>query len=213
MVFKSVSRIQKALPEVLHIAMFYNNGTIFQTTIDQQFNIPKLGEHIAEALNHLRKAYQICNFNLVDYKKLIFETDEISTIILKLGEDSNLALFFQKELDIDQKLKSIRRYIKKIEELIDVNYFELEFQELVRIDDELKKLKEDFNTKQAQIKILEEKQSILDPEADKEEIKENSKKIQGMNEECKFLTQECEIKEKKIAALRQSIEEEKGKEN
>ena len=98
MVFKSVSRIQKALPEVLHVAMFYNNGTIFQTTIDQQYNIPKLGEHMAEALNHLRKVYETCNFTLIDYKKLIFETDEISIILLKLGEDSNLALFFKKEM-------------------------------------------------------------------------------------------------------------------
>lgn len=211
MVFKSVSRIQKALPEVLHIVMFYNNGTIFQTTMDQQFNIPKLGENIAEALNHLRKLYEFCNFNIVDYKKLIFETDEISMIILKLGEDSNLALFFQKELDINQKLKSIRRYIKKIEELIDVNYAELGFHELLRIDDELKKLKENLSIKQELIKQIKEKRDLLDPETAIEEIKDQEKKLQELNEECRRLTQECEIKEKEMENIRKSIEEEREK--
>ena len=29
MVFKNVKHLKAALPEVIHIAMFYNNGTIF----------------------------------------------------------------------------------------------------------------------------------------------------------------------------------------
>ena len=211
MVFKSVSQIQKALPEVLHIAMFYNNGTIYQTTIDQEYNIPKLGEYIAEALNQLRKVYETCNFRLVDYKKLIFETDEISTIILKLGEDSNLAMFFKKELDINQKLKSIHRYIKKIEELIDVDKVELEFQELERINQELKKLNEELNFKQEKIKELEEKQVLLDPEIDKVELKENIKKLQELNEEYRLLNQECEIKKNEMISIREAIEEERKK--
>lgn len=211
MVFKSVLRIQKALPEVLHVAMFYNNGTIFQTTIGQQFNIPKLGEHIAEALNHLRKVYETCNFTLDDYKKLIFETDDISTIILKLGEDSNLALFFKKEIDIDQKLHSIRRYIKKIEELIDVDKVQLEFQELEKIENDLKKLNRDLQEKQQQIKELEEKQGLLEPETSKDEIKDIVKKIQELNEECKILNQESEKKQTEIRFIRDAIEEEREK--
>ena len=95
MVLKSIKRIKDALPEVIHIVMFYNNGTVFQSTFDQQINIPKLGEHLAEALNQVFKSYEICNFSFSAYKKLIFETDKMSSIILKLGEDSNIALFFE----------------------------------------------------------------------------------------------------------------------
>lgn len=126
MVLNSVKRIKEALPEVIHVVMFYNNGTVFQCTFDQQYNIPKLGEHLAEALNQVFKVYETCNFDYSEYKKLIFETNRISVIILKLGEESNIALFFEKEMDIDQKLKSIRQYIKRIEKLIDMDQSEIE---------------------------------------------------------------------------------------
>ncbi|TFF87735.1 MAG: hypothetical protein EU548_09845 [Promethearchaeota archaeon] len=211
MVFKSVQRIKEALPEVIHIAMFYNNGTIFQTTIEQNFNIPKLGEHIAEALNHLRKVYEICNFNLEEYKKLIFETENISIIILKLGEDSNLALFLKKEIDINQKLKSIRRYIKKIEELIDTDKADLEFQELEKNEDALKNLKVKLKDKQELIQTLEQELTDLAEETSKEKIKEISKQIQDYSEECRIISQEIEDKKTTIAQIKQKIEEERTK--
>ncbi|MFX1273557.1 MAG: hypothetical protein ACFFBP_18330 [Promethearchaeota archaeon] len=129
MVLRSIKNIKETLPEVIHVVMFYNNGTVFQTTFEQHYNVPKLGEHLAEALDKIFKVYETCNFDYSDYKKLIFETDKISVMILKLGEDSNIALFFEKQLDIDQKLKSIRRYIKKIEELIDMDLSEIGSQE------------------------------------------------------------------------------------
>ena len=143
MVLRSVKNIKDALPEVIHVVMFYNNGTVYQSSFDQHYNVPKLGEHLAEALNQIFKVYETCNFGFSDYKKLIFETNKISVIILKLGEDSNIALFFEKEHDINQKLKSIRRYIKKIEELIDMDQSEIETQEKQvmkdRLSNELKK--------------------------------------------------------------------------
>jgi len=126
MVLNSVKRIKEVLPEVEHIVMFYNNGMVFQCTFDQHYNVPKLGEHLAEAVNQFYRIYETCGFDFSDYKKLIFETDKISMIIFKLGEDSNIALFFKKEIDIDQKLKSIRRYIKKIEKLIDMDLSEVQ---------------------------------------------------------------------------------------
>ena len=126
MVLNSVKRIKEVLPEVIHVVMFYNNGTVFQCTFDQQYNIPKLGEHLAETLRQVFEVYKACNFDYSEYKKLIFETDKISVIILKLGEESNIALFFEKEMDIDQKLKSIRKYVKRIEELIDMDQSEIE---------------------------------------------------------------------------------------
>ena len=60
MVFKNIARIKTALPEVLHIVMFYNNGTVFQTTFEQDINIPKLGGNLTELLNHIKNVYEIC---------------------------------------------------------------------------------------------------------------------------------------------------------
>jgi len=139
MVFKNIKRIQTALPEVLHIVMFYNNGIIFQTTFKQDINIPKLGENIAKMLSHVQKLYEICNFDLVDYKKLIFETENISLIIIKLGENSNLGLFFKKEEDKDLKLNAIRRYLSSIEELIDMDKAELEMKSYEEKEEDYKK--------------------------------------------------------------------------
>ncbi len=126
MVLRSVKRIKEVLPEVEHIVMFYNNGMVFQCTFDQHYNVPKLGEHLAEAVNQFHRIYETCSFDYNNYKKLIFETDKISVIILKLGEESNIALFFKKEIDINQKLQSIRRYIKRIEKLIDMDISEVQ---------------------------------------------------------------------------------------
>ena len=211
MVFKSVKHIKEALPEVIHIAMFYDNGTIFQTTIDQQYNIPKLGEHIAEALNQFRKVYEICNFNLGEYKKLIFETEDISTIILKLGEESNLALFLKKEIDINQKLKSIRRYIKRIEELIDMPQIEIKFQELEKEEDLLKDLQSKLKSKEISLQNYEDELNSYDEMIDKDKIKEISKEILVVSEECKILKQEIEEKQSNLIQIRADIEQERNK--
>ena len=148
MVFKNIQRIQAALPEVKHIAMFYNNGIIFQTTFEQEINIPKLGENLAEILNHAKKLYDISNYNFENYKKIIFETDDMSIIILKLGEDSNLALFFKKEEEKELKLTAIKRYITRIEELIDMDERELIIQQIIAKEEEIKQLKESLNEKE-----------------------------------------------------------------
>ncbi|MFX1573304.1 MAG: hypothetical protein ACFFB0_11195 [Promethearchaeota archaeon] len=46
--------------------MFYNNGTVFQTTFEQEINGPKLGENLAEFLTPIRNVYNICNFKSED---------------------------------------------------------------------------------------------------------------------------------------------------
>ncbi len=105
--------------------MFYNNGTIFETTFSQDINIPKLGENFAEILERFRKLYELLNFELIRYEKLIFETENISIFIIKLGEESNIALFFQKEEPTDINLKPIRKHLDRIQELIDMDKEEL----------------------------------------------------------------------------------------
>lgn len=125
MVFKSIEKIKEAIPDILHIAMFYNNGTIFETTFSQDINIPKLGENFAEILEHFRKLYELLNFDYTKYEKVIFETEVISIFIIKLGEESNIALFFKREDPRDINLKPIRKYLDRIQELIDMSKEEL----------------------------------------------------------------------------------------
>jgi len=155
MVFKNINRIKSSLPEVKHVAMFYDNGTIFQTTFEQDINIPKLGENFAEVLNHMRKLYEICQIKLNTYEKIIFETDNISIMIIKLGEESNIALFFKKEDDETLKISAIRRYLAKIEDLVDMDKNELIFQEILSKEDELKKNQESFKIIESKLDKLE----------------------------------------------------------
>jgi len=148
MVFKNIQRIKRAMPEVLHIVMYYNNGTVYQTTFESSMNIPKIGENLAESIAHIKILYELCNFTYKEYNKLIFETDEISMIILKLGEDSNIALFFKKEDDTDLKLTTIKRYLSRIESLIDMNEKEILLQEILVNEEELKNMKMNLQSKQ-----------------------------------------------------------------
>ncbi len=206
MVFKNILRIKSALPEVKHVAMFYNNGTIFQTTFEQEINIPKLGENLAEILNHTKKLYEICNYNFENYKKIIFETDDMSIIILKLGEDSNIALFFKKEEEKELKLTAIKRYISRIEELIDMDESELIIQEIIAKEEEIKYLKEVFNEKKQTIEKLDKELNNIEEgriESDKKKI---TKDLNDLNLECVNLNRDIEKKQIEIEQLKGKIE-------
>ena len=207
MVFKNIQRIKKALPEVLHVVMYYNNGTVFQTTFEQNINIPKLGENLAEILEHIKKLYELCDFKFEKYNKLIFETEEISTIVLKLGEDSNIALFFRKEEDINLKLTAIKRYLSRIESLVDMNEKELLIQEILAKEEELVTLKTNFQLKQ---EILSEKLNSF--EKTKADNKENfdilPKEIQVLQDEIGIINMNIDNLSSEISGLREKIERE-----
>ena len=196
MVFKNISRIKNALPEVKHVVMFYNNGTIFQTTFEQTTNIPKLGENLAETLNHIRSLYEICNYKMEPYKKLIFETEDMSVIILKLGEDSNIALFFEREEDKELRLHAIKRYISNIESLIDMDEKELVLKEILAREEELKNLSAELQIKKENIEKIEQNQLGI--------TSEDSKKIE-MEKQIKAMEQECIDLEQKISNIRNEI--------
>ncbi len=211
MVFKNIKRIKNLMPEVEDVVMFYNNGIVFQTTFSQSLNIPKLGENLAELLNRVKLIYSICNFKIDDYKKLIFETSDKSFIVLKLGEDSNIALFFKKEEDINKNLKTIRRYIKNIEELIDMNRFEIDFQELDRIEEEIKELQSKQNNIQQKISELESTIEQKEPALPEDKVNVILKEIKGLNEETSLIKETVDKKLKESDAIKEKIEREKKK--
>ncbi len=206
MVFKNINRIKSALPEVKHIVMFYNNGTIFQTTFEQTINIPKLGENLAETLNHIRSLYEICNYKMEPYKKLIFETEDMSVIILKLGEESNIALFFEKEQDRELRLTAVRRYISNIETLIDMDEKELILNEILTKEDELKKLSAELQKKRELIESF--KSNLLEFVPKELETKQNDLKntIVATEQECSDLEQKINLFKIDIEKLKTTIQ-------
>ncbi len=212
MVFKNILRIKAALPEVKHVVMFYNNGTIFQTTFEQEINIPKLGENLAEILDHAKRLYDISNYNFDNYKKIILETNDMSIIILKLGEDSNIALFFRKEEEKELKLTAIKRYITRIEELIDMDERELVIQNILVKEEEIKHLKELLSEKE---KIGEELKTELinmekgNIEGDKRKI---TSEINSLDFECENLRKHLEKSNNEIKHLKEKIEKSHKKE-
>jgi len=188
MVFKNIQRIKDALPDVIHIAMFYNNGIIFQTTFEQDINIPILGENLAELVENVQKIYNVSNLEYRQYKKLVIETERSSIIVLKLGEESNIALFFEAEQTDKIKLNSIRRYLKRIEKLIDINEKEILLNETLEKENELKSL----------YKQLMEVNEKLEELRNYKEEKELESEKESFLEEYNKLKEEIEKKEKEL---------------
>lgn len=206
MVFKNLSRIKTALPEVIHIVMFYNNGTIFQTTFEKDVNIPKLGENLAELIHHVKLVYDISQFKMENYKKLIFETDDTSIIILKLGEESNIALFFKREEDKDLKLSSIKRYIARIETLIDMSEEEIFLEEILSKEGEIEKARNLLQLNREKIHTIREELKNIDESESLEVSKQLEKEIYSLNEDCIKLEKEIANFQEQILLLRHNIE-------
>jgi predicted regulator of Ras-like GTPase activity (Roadblock/LC7/MglB family) len=208
----NIERIKKALPEVEHVVMFYNDGMVFQTTFDHQINIPKLGENLSSILAHARSMYGICNYESESYRKLVYETDDVSVIILKLGEDSNLALFFRQIIEEEGELpiSSIKRYIEKIEELLDVDRLELLKQEMDHRVEHLDDLYLQAHFAQRRLK----RQQVLQgsPKEKKEKkgagIKSKREQIKKFEEKIEKLKEEIDEKMEDIARLEDKIETE-----
>ncbi|MFX0033521.1 MAG: hypothetical protein ACFE8E_13805 [Candidatus Hodarchaeota archaeon] len=187
--------------------MFYNNGTIFQTTFGSEINIPKLGENLAQALHHMQKLYELCKIEAEEYKKLIFETEDMSSIILKLGEDSNIALFFKKEEDKELKISAIRRYLKRIEDIMDMDVNEILFQEILANEEDLKKLNTELQKFQTEIDILNEKLKDSTSTASEEETKKIFKKLHENNQEYLKIKAQIEEISNQIETLKKKVKE------
>ncbi|NVM43713.1 MAG: hypothetical protein HWN79_02260 [Candidatus Lokiarchaeota archaeon] len=206
MVFKNLSRIKTALPEVIHIVMFYNNGTIFQTTFEHDINIPKLGDNLAELIHHVRNVYELSQFKMDSYKKLIFETENVSVIILKLGEESNIALFFKKEEETDLNLSSIKRYITRIESLIDMNEEEIILEEILMKEGILQNVRNLLQLNQEKLQSIHDELKSLDENVIAEASKQLEKELISLNEEHSKLERDIIKYQEEILDLRHIIE-------
>ncbi len=125
MVFKNINNIKKNLHGVIHTMMFYNNGIVFQTSFPPEDNIPLIGENLSTIINNLQKSIQIYDQTETEYKKLIFETKKYIIAILKLGEDSNLAILLDNKKDDPLEISKIRKFLHSLEEIIDMDIEEI----------------------------------------------------------------------------------------
>ncbi|MHA1266829.1 MAG: hypothetical protein ACTSRS_16450 [Candidatus Helarchaeota archaeon] len=142
MVLKDLERIKAALPDLIHVAMLYDDGTVFQTTFDSSDNIPKFGEHISEILKHFSSLFEIWQIEQESYLKLIYETANLIIMLLKLGENSNLVLLFRKG-KTEPNISAIRRYLLNIEKLIDTDKYMLDKQLLEQLKVEVANLEKE----------------------------------------------------------------------
>lgn len=207
MIEDTIERIKKKLPEVEQIVMFYNDGTVFHTTFEE-VNIPKLGENISETLAYMRRMYEICNYDWEDYNRLVFDTNDVNVIILKLGENSNLALFFRKiRKKGELRIHTIRRYLEKVEDLLDIGQDELVIQELESKEDKLDELKLQMGSQQYKLITLQEYQTETPDEGKKKEV---SKEIDKVNREIMRIKEEIDKKLTEINDLKEDIESEEN---
>jgi len=186
--------------------MFYNNGIIFQTTFEQDTNIPKLGENLAELINHVRIVYELSQFKMDTYKKLIFETKDVSVIILKLGEESNIALFFKKDEETDLNLSSIKRYITRIESLIDMNEEEIILEEILMKEGKLENIRNLLKLNQEKLQVIHDDLKSVGENGISEVSNQLEKELVSLNEDKAKLEKEITDIQDEILHLRKIIE-------
>lgn len=125
MVLRSMEKIKAKLSGVLEIVMFYNDGTVFQTTLPPNFNIPELGNDFSKTLANLVHALGMYDVGITQYRKLFYETDKYLLVIIKLGEDSNLGLLLDNTLQGEFQMAPIQQYIQRLQELLDMDREEI----------------------------------------------------------------------------------------
>ena len=120
-----MEKIKAKLPGVMEIIMFYNDGTIFQTTLPPNCNIPEFGNDLCQTLVSLAHVLGLYDKKTNQYRKLFYETDKYLLVIIKLGEDSNLALILDNTLQGEFQIAPIQQYIQRLQDLLDMDREEI----------------------------------------------------------------------------------------
>lgn len=190
MVLRDIDKLMKSIPEIENIVTFYDDGTVFQTSFDKnKINIPKLGDDLATILTTFKNLQAKNDFK--EFVKIIYDGANVSLIIFKLGEQSNIALFFKREMT-DKELQNlqIRDYIDRIQQLLDIDQQALKDKEIEKKKNELSLLEEKIATLQYQ------KASSSDQEIQAKELEELDKEITLLKQDKKKIVEEIEKLEK-----------------
>lgn len=169
MVLQDIDKLMKTIPEIENIVTFYDDGTVFQTTFDKDtINIPKLGNDLATIISLFSNLKAKNDFK--KFVKIIYDGSNVSLIIFKVGEQSNIALFFKREMS-DKELQNlhIRSYIDRIQELLDVDQQTLIKNEIQNKDSELEQIEKNILLEESRLRMVyknnnKKKQEIIEKE-------------------------------------------------
>lgn len=123
MLNRLVKEMQQLLPDLKHVLICFNTGTIVKSTFSEPVNVPDLGDDI---MGIFSKLYEIAlNGQLIScarrdfkYQKFEFKLEGWDIFIYPLGENCFIVLFFQlspKGFDFS----TLQTQLKKIETLLD----------------------------------------------------------------------------------------------
>lgn len=192
MVLHDINKLMKNIPEIENVVTFYDDGTVFQTTFDKNIiNIPKLGNDLATIISLFKNLKAKNDFK--EFVKIIYDGSQVSLIIFKAGEQSNIALFFKRELS-DKELQNlhIRSYIDRIQNLIDIDQKGLLKIEIEKKKDELSALEISTDKK------INELYKIINDDQHRKLKEELEKEIVVLEQEKKKLREEIEKLSKKL---------------
>ena len=194
MVLREIEKIMANFTVVENVVAFYDDGTVFQTTFDKsKVNIPKLGNDLASIINIFKNLQTKNDFKI--YRKIIFDGLNVSVIVYKAGEQSNIAFFFKKELT-DHEIQNINAQIKihitRIDEMIDIDRKKLIEKELERIKLDLKNVEN---------KILEKRKSIEELDSQNLEKEKKKKNKDDLEKELNNILQEKKKLEEELMKI------------
>ena len=128
-----VEDIKKQIPSVKTVLAFYNDGTVFYSGFKKEAipSVPDLGDACAKIIENFKNIYDMIKSGRQDlgdysYKQITFSSNGLGIMIIHLGEESNIALFFDK-LSINKvNLGCIETDLSQIEDIMDTTDSELE---------------------------------------------------------------------------------------
>ena len=184
MVLNDIDRLMKNIPEIENIVTFYDDGTVFQTTFDKNLvNIPKLGDDLSTIISLFTNLKAKNDFK--EFLKIIYDGVNVSLLIFKVGEQSNIALFFKREMT-DKELQNlqIRSYIDRIQQLLDIDQKTLIEKEIEKKENEKSSLKSKINHLTSESSSIVQTGKYQKPKEEKEkEIKLLQHQLAELDEE------------------------------
>ena len=138
-------------------------------------------------------------------KKQLIEitTDEVQTKMLQEGFLKG-SVQFNNEFDV-RILTAIKRYITRIEELVDMDQKELIIQDIIAKEEEIKHLKEVLHEKKEIIEKLGKELNNIEEEIIEGDKKIITKELNDLDLECANLNRDIEKKDIEIEQLKEKI--------
>ena len=126
-----VEKMKEKLPELEDVVTFYNDGMVYYSSFPDQINTPILGKTLSNLIQNTMSVNELLlEFHDADHiqdklRKIFFEIGGKTVLVLKLGEDSNIALFLAHKRIREIEIKCIKDDLALLEDMIDTTKDEL----------------------------------------------------------------------------------------